>query len=313
MSRIYSTAEDAADVIEELEEDLLLENLIGDCEDKTQLSSDDYESGSDVLDGEEDEAATLVARRRAPAFSKRLVHDINSALDEDNYSMLQLAYNNAEVYTTALNRWNDEIPEITWTSTPPSSGRQPGSAVILGEPGVTGMTKEAKDRLQCWDLFFSAHVINLLLNYTNEKIATARRSSSFNYCFYSTDPVEIVGLIGLVYLRNLLSEVESRTQGSRPRTQKKSEAKDSPSKDKPSRGHGQECSRPRPRTQAQVLSKIKVFKTFFGRSQKKRLQKNFWGAPRIFNNSENTAVLEPKTGQFLRTWGFEAKDFKMCP
>ena len=51
--------------------------------------------------------------------------------------------------------------------------------------------------------------------------------------------------------RLLKSEVESRTQGSRPRprTQKKSEAKDSLSEDRTSRGQGQECSRPRPRTE----------------------------------------------------------------
>ena len=60
---------------------------------------------------------------------------------------------------------------------------------------------------------------------------------------------------------NLFTEVESRTQGSRPRprTQKKSEAKakDSLSEDRHSRGQG-------PRTQAQVLSK-----------KKKGLHKNF--------------------------------------
>ena len=66
------------------------------------------------------------------------------------------------------------------------------------------------------------------------------------------------------------SEVESRTQGSRPRprTPKKSEAKakDSLFEDKPSRGQGQECSRPRPRTKdtaASALQKKKVFKKFF--------------------------------------------------
>ena len=44
-----------------------------------------------------------------------------------------------------------------------------------------------------------------------------------------------------------VAEVESRTRGSRPRprTQKKSEAKDTLSEDRPSRGQGQECSRPR--------------------------------------------------------------------
>ena len=53
----------------------------------------------------------------------------------------------------------------------------------------------------------------------------------------------------LTYFLNL-AEVESRTQSSRPRprTQKKSEAKDSLSEDGHSRGQAQECSRPRPRT-----------------------------------------------------------------
>ena len=134
----------------------------------------------------------------------------------------------------------------------------------------------------------------------------------------------------------VLPEVESRTQGSRPRprTQKKSEAKDSLSEDRHSRGQG-------PRTQAQVLSKRKkkgLHKNFLGDLQKKkvftkifqaistkkRFPKHFSSPPQSFNNSKNTAVLEPRTGQFSRTSGLEAKakdltceakakDFKMCP
>ena len=86
--------------------------------------------------------------------------------------------------------------------------------------------------------------------------------------------------------RHFLSEVESRTQGSRPRprprTQKKSEAKakakDSPSEDRTSRGQGQECSRPRPRTKdtgASVLQKKSLQKFFSGDLQ-------FVGVPRIY-------------------------------
>ena len=73
--------------------------------------------------------------------------------------------------------------------------------------------------------------------------------------------------------KSIEAEVESRTQGSRPRTQKKSEAKDSLSEDRHSRGQGQECSRPR--TQAQVLSKKKKrsSQTFFRRSPKKKKKK----------------------------------------
>ena len=83
----------------------------------------------------------------------------------------------------------------------------------------------------------------------------------------------------------LFTEVESRTQDSRPRprprTQKKSEskAKDSVSEDRTSRGQGQECSRPRPRTKDTAASVL----------QKKGLQKSFpdnlqfKGVARIFD------------------------------
>ena len=83
-----------------------------------------------------------------------------------------------------------------------------------------------------------------------------------------------------------LTEVESRTQGSRPRprTPKKSEAKakNSLSEDRTSRGQGQKCLRPRPRTKdtgASVLQK-----------RKKKGPQNFFsgdlefiGVPRIFD------------------------------
>ena len=38
----------------------------------------------------------------------------------------------------------------------------------------------------------------------------------------------------------------------------------------------------------------------------------FSGDLQNFNNSKKSAVLEPRTSQFSRTWGLEAKDFKMC-
>ena len=129
------------------------------------------------------------------------------------------------------------------------------------------------------------------------------------------------------------SEVESRTQGSRPRprprTQKKSEAKakakDSLSEDRHSRGQGQECSRPKPRTKdtkrkcSPKKKKKRSSQKFFRRSPKKKkkkkglhknfsgdlhektLSKNFSTAPQNFNFPKNSAVLEPRTGQFSRT------------
>ena len=89
--------------------------------------------------------------------------------------------------------------------------------------------------------------------------------------------------------------MESRTQGSRPRTQKKSEAKakakDSLSEDRHARGQGQECSRPRPRTKDTNTSALQKKKMLFlkqhatkifqaiSKKKKKGLQKFFKRSP----------------------------------
>ena len=53
-----------------------------------------------------------------------------------------------------------------------------------------------------------------------------------------------------------------------------------------------------------ISKKKKVFtKNFQAISTKKRFPKSFSSAPRSFNNSKNSAVLEPRTGQFSRTRG----------
>ena len=92
--------------------------------------------------------------------------------------------------------------------------------------------------------------------------------------------------------------MESRTQGSRPRTHKKSEAKakDSLSEDRHSRGQGQECSRPRTKdTSASVLQKkfrrspnkkkkkkvfTKIFQAISKKKKKRSSQKFFKRSPR---------------------------------
>ena len=147
--------------------------------------------------------------------------------------------------------------------------------------------------------------------------------------------------------------MESRTQGSRPRprTQKKIRGQGQ-GQGQPFRG--QTLSRPRTGMleakakdqghKAQVLFKKKKkkglhknfssdlqkkkkkkkvsTKIFQAISTKKRFPKNFSTAPQNFNFPKNSAVLEPRTGQFSRTWGLEAKDltfeakakdFKICP
>ena len=73
-------------------------------------------------------------------------------------------------------------------------------------------------------------------------------------------------------------------------------------------GQGQTLSRPRPRTKAQVFSKKRSSKIFFQAistwgKQKKIFAKFLAFFNKIFNGSKNSAVLEPRTEQFSRTWG----------
>ena len=77
------------------------------------------------------------------------------------------------------------------------------------------------------------------------------------------------------YIPNGRGGVEDTRLEAKAKDTKKSEAKakDSLSEDRHSRGQGQECSRPRPRTQAHVLSKKKkgLHKNFSGDLQKKKV------------------------------------------
>ena len=105
--------------------------------------------------------------------------------------------------------------------------------------------------------------------------------------------------------KQCVAEVDSSTQGSRPRprTQKKIRGQ---GQGQPFRG--QTLSRPRTGmletkdTSASALKKKKVFtKIFQAIFTKKRFPKTFSGAPQNFNNSRNSVVLEPRTGQFSKT------------
>ena len=140
--------------------------------------------------------------------------------------------------------------------------------------------------------------------------------------------------------------MDSRTQRSRPRTQKKSEAKakDRLPEDISSRGQGEECSRPRPRIQGlSVLrkKKEKVSKKIFQTTSKKKglraSKLQFSAKHQAFSKKkglrefpgevsgvfqgkvkkghghdpfltiQKSPVIEPRTGHFRKRVGFEAK------
>ena len=118
--------------------------------------------------------------------------------------------------------------------------------------------------------------------------------------------------ISVWLLKCFLLEVEPRTQGSRPRTQKKSEPKTNYrlSEDRPSRGRGQECSRPRTQRASVLQEKKKVFAQKVANFSWNFSQgKNVHDLGRFSTNQKNSAVLGREQGIFgdleasrSRTW-----------
>ena len=93
---------------------------------------------------------------------------------------------------------------------------------------------------------------------------------------YARDALEVTVVWLLLVTRYQRWSRGHKARGQR-HTKKKSEAKDSLSRDRLSQGQGQECSRPRSRTQPQVFSNKKgLQKSFLGDLQ-------FIGKPRIFD------------------------------
>ena len=107
------------------------------------------------------------------------------------------------------------------------------------------------------------------------------------------------------------SEVESRTQGSRPRTQKNPRPSTALPRPNPleakDQEHKRKCSSKKRssekffRRSSKKRRKKAFIKIFQANARKKSFPKKFSGAPQTFNNSKNSAVLEPSTGQFSRT------------
>ena len=131
-------------------------------------------------------------------------------------------------------------------------------------------------------------------------------------------------VVKFLTLHRLLSEVELRTQTSRSRPRAKNKLR---GQGQPFRG--QTRSRPRTgmleakdqghRRKCSQKEKKKIFRNFVQAISKRGKQKRSFQFFRKvsgvlqqnFNDSKKSALLELRTGQFSRNWGFEAKDFKM--
>ena len=97
--------------------------------------------------------------------------DLESALNPQNYDDVLLPQSKPKMYTAIIEKApNKKISDeyISWTNQKPqSAGRQPRSAVIIEQPGPTGVAKQAIDAKSSWELFFSQKILEILVKCTN--------------------------------------------------------------------------------------------------------------------------------------------------
>jgi len=78
--------------------------------------------------------------------------------------------------------------------------------IINEKPGVKGAAKEAKTEVECWKIFFTEEMKNVILIHTNEEIL--RRQANCNdpkrlYYMKETTATELDAFIGLLYIAGL--------------------------------------------------------------------------------------------------------------
>ena len=151
----------------------------------------------------------------------RLVHSIDSAFDEMNFTQIELLAENKTYEVEIEAKKKDQAARIvTWKSKKPTPpGRLGRHNIISEKPGPTKYSKDAKTVLDSWKLFLSDDIILEIVLRTNEKIESFRQTVDpkifeGDKCLYvkETNAAEIYAFIGLVYARGLQGQNAVRTE-----------------------------------------------------------------------------------------------------
>ena len=172
-------------------------------------------NGSSDIELDLNESFEQSSIKRKLLTRKKLVISINTCLEEDNFSPVDLQETEREkVFTTYLEKpknKKDPGKKIKWTNQRPVEGRQSQSDVIRGPNGVKGAAKRATEPQECCNLFFTKAMVNRIVCHTNKKILSVRNGltdetlSDDRYTYIGdTTSEEITAWIGLLYLRGLL-------------------------------------------------------------------------------------------------------------
>ena len=192
-----------------------LEPLVDDEEESDNELELQRESEEEFVE-EQDEA--VPRRHRKLLTRNRLVCDIDSALNRDNYD--QIHYINGEGQWETLTGYlgpkrKDNTEKITWTSVlPEANGRQCRCDVITRNVScLKGIAKNVSTYQDCFDLFFDQSMFELITSMTNIRInehldvLRQNKEHMFNSSKYTwlkeTTIIEIQAFVGLMYLRGL--------------------------------------------------------------------------------------------------------------
>ncbi|KAJ3646387.1 hypothetical protein Zmor_005897 [Zophobas morio] len=87
---------------------------------------------------------------------------------------------------------------------PPQTVRTRKSNLVTHLPGPKTYAKNAKSIDDCWSLFFSNDILNLIVQYTNQHINSVKDKFARERSARETDLVEIKAVLGLLYLAGVL-------------------------------------------------------------------------------------------------------------
>ena len=148
----------------------------------SETDEDDISPSTDVKPQVDSENEEPPAKRRRRNFSKKFINSIDSALNPNNYNILDLSDIEKKQFKVVLEKQSSKSLGhiITWTNDPPAScgGRLTVRNVISGPVGVRNEAKQCKTPIAAWELFFSANILSHIVKMTNKKISKKQHQST---------------------------------------------------------------------------------------------------------------------------------------
>ena len=134
---------------------------------------DDVNGADQNVTGNQDNASNTAGTTQQRQLTRdRLIHNLESALNEQNYIPLSLPITE-KTLTSYLE--NPKLPnnlgvQIKWSNVCSSCGRQTQLNIIEDKTGVREEVKNKKSPLQAWMLFFTKTMLDIIVIETNRKI-----------------------------------------------------------------------------------------------------------------------------------------------